>query len=202
MDLQDGCLQIFDVDHGQCALLTMPIPGGVQRVLIDCGHSVDFEGAPWYPGGHLESMGVSYVDMLVCTNYDEDHASGFADLARRGITVGCILGNPTVAPETIVHLKTEDGMGNGIKLAIMIAIGFLLIEVGLTGRLGSILGAALVPDYMEQQGPQGSTTGGPPSSSGSGGCDCPPSYYQVGDACVGILVPGLFPVIKGGYPCL
>ncbi|MBF4014829.1 hypothetical protein ISI02_24600 [Burkholderia pseudomallei] len=115
MDLQDGCLQIFDVDHGQCALLTMPIPGGVQRVLIDCGHSVDFDGAPWYPGGHLESMGVNYVDMLVCTNYDEDHASGFADLTRRGITVGCILGNPTVAPETIAHLKTEDGMGNGIK---------------------------------------------------------------------------------------
>ena len=113
--LHDGALQIFDVDHGQCALLTKPTPGGVQRVLIDCGHAVSFRGAPWYPGEHLQSIGVTYVDLLVCTNYDEDHMSGYPDLVSRGISVGCILGNPTVAPETIVHLKTEDGMGKGIE---------------------------------------------------------------------------------------
>jgi len=111
----DGLLQIFNVDHGQCALLTMPRPGGISRVLIDCGHSVDFNGTPWYPGAHLASMGVTYIDMLICTNYDEDHMSGYPDLIKRGITVGCILGNPTVSPETIVNLKTEDGMGAGIE---------------------------------------------------------------------------------------
>lgn len=114
-ELRDGCLQIFDVDHGQCALLTVPSPGGVQRVLIDCGHAVDFRGGPWYPGEHLQSLGVKYIDMLVCTNYDEDHMSGFPDLESRGITIGCIFGNPTVSPETIIHLKTEDGMGKGIE---------------------------------------------------------------------------------------
>jgi beta-lactamase superfamily II metal-dependent hydrolase len=60
--------------------------------------------------------------MLVCTNYDEDHVSGFPDLDRRGITVGCILGNPTVTAETIMSLKTEDGMGPGIQ-AIATALG-------------------------------------------------------------------------------
>lgn len=59
-------------------------------------------------------MGVTYVDLLVCTNYDEDPASGFPDLEARGISVGCILGNPSVPPETIARLKSEDGMGRGI----------------------------------------------------------------------------------------
>lgn len=114
--LLDGGLQIFDVDHGQCALLTMPGYGReTYRVLIDCGHSVNFQGGPWYPGEHLQGLGVTYIDMLVCTNYDEDHMSGFPDLLSRGIGIGCILGNPTVAPETIVKLKTEDGMGKGIE---------------------------------------------------------------------------------------
>ena len=65
--------------------------------------------------GHLRNLGVTYIDMLICTNYDEDHASGFPDLDRRNITVGCILGNPTVSAETIVNLKTEDGMGDGTR---------------------------------------------------------------------------------------
>lgn len=111
----DAFLQIFNVDHGQCGLLSVFHYSGVRRVLIDCGHSVDFQGGPWYPGRHLRNLGVDYIDLLVCTNYDEDHASGFPDLERQGITVGCILGNPTVAPETIVHLKTANGMGDGIR---------------------------------------------------------------------------------------
>ena len=111
----DGLLQIFDVDHGQCALLTMPNGVGFYRVLIDCGHSINFHGRPWYPGAHLASLGVRYIDMLICTNYDEDHMSGYPDLVKRGITVGCILGNPTVSAETIAHLKTDDGMGVGIE---------------------------------------------------------------------------------------
>lgn len=118
VDLQDGVLQIFDVDHGACALLTMPTgqPGVHRRILIDCGHSADFQGAPWYPGGQLRSRGVSFIDLLICTNYDEDHASGAPSLKAEGIGVGCILGNPTVPPEVIVHLKSEDGMGKGIEL--------------------------------------------------------------------------------------
>lgn len=116
IDIRDGLLQIVDVDHGACALLTMPSPGGAKRVLIDCGHAVDMNGNPWYPGEHLHRLGVKFVDVLICTNYDEDHASGAPSLVENGISVGCILGNPTVPPEVIRHLKSEDGMGRGIRV--------------------------------------------------------------------------------------
>jgi beta-lactamase superfamily II metal-dependent hydrolase len=125
--LNDGSLQIFDVDHGQCALLSIPSFGKVYYVLIDCGHATNFKGGgPWYPGAHLQHLGINYIDLLVCTNYDEDHMSGYPDLERRGISIGCILGNPTVSPEAIVKLKTEDGkpnMGPGIEaIAITLAV--------------------------------------------------------------------------------
>lgn len=116
IDLRDGLLQIFDVDHGACALLSMPTPAGTKRVLIDCGHATDYKGKPWYPGEHLKGCGVGFIDLLICTNYDEDHASGIESLVDNGIAVGCILGNPTVPAEVIEHLKSEDGMGPGIRI--------------------------------------------------------------------------------------
>lgn len=118
MGLRDGVLQIFNVDHGACALLTMSIgqSGVSKRVLIDCGHSTDYKGKPWYPGVYLRSMGITFIDLLICTNYDEDHASGVPNLVSQGIDVGCILGNPTVPPEVIEYLKTRDGIGNGIRV--------------------------------------------------------------------------------------
>lgn len=116
IDIRDGLLQVFDVDHGACALLTMPTPHGAKRILIDCGHSTDIGGKLWLPGEHLRKQGVSHVDALICTNFDEDHASGAPSMVQNKVSVGCILGNPTVPPEVIEHLKTEDGMGNGIRV--------------------------------------------------------------------------------------
>lgn len=111
----DGLLQVFDVDHGACALLTIPTPQGYRCIMIDSGHATDCHGRPWYPGEHLSRTGLKHLDLLVCTNYDEDHASGFPSLVEHGITIGCILGNPTVPPNVIVELKTLDGMGAGIR---------------------------------------------------------------------------------------
>lgn len=96
----------------------MPFHGGFKRVLIDCGHAADYRGYPWYPGEHLKNLGVGFVDLLICTNYDEDHASGIPSLIENGVNVGCILGNPTVPPEAIENLKSEDGMGNGIAVIV------------------------------------------------------------------------------------
>lgn len=116
-DVMEGTLIVFNVDHGACALLTIfadqsSVP---RRILIDCGHSSDYNGRPWYPGQWLKGHEILFVDLLICTNYDEDHASGVPSLIEHGVSVGCILGNPTVPPEVIEHLKTEDGMGNGIR---------------------------------------------------------------------------------------
>lgn len=113
--IQDGLLQIFNVEHGACALLTSPGPAGFQRLLVDCGHNVTTR---WYPGNHLRSLGVTLLEQLVVTNYDEDHVSGFPNLLQQGIYVDWILRNPTVAPQTIRKLKTADGMGNGIETLI------------------------------------------------------------------------------------
>lgn len=114
--IHDGILQVFDVEHGACALLTVPAPdGGWKRMLIDCGHNATTK---WYPGEHLRSLGVKYLDELVITNYDEDHVSGYPNLLQQGIYVDWILVNPTVAPQSIRQLKSETGMGPGIDALV------------------------------------------------------------------------------------
>ena len=110
----DAKLELFDVNHGGCALLTMPSPTGVRRILIDCGHYSTKDTVKWSPGRHLQSIGVSRLDVLFMTNYDEDHASGYVDLLEHKIAMDCIFGNPTVPTDAILHLTTADGMGRGL----------------------------------------------------------------------------------------
>jgi len=95
-------LQIFDVEHGNCALLTCT---NSMRMLIDCGHNTSMG---WYPGNHLRGLNVSYLDMLVVTNYDQDHLSGFPNLADC-VSIGNIVRNTSVAPNAIRGLKSDDG---------------------------------------------------------------------------------------------
>ncbi|MFZ5538554.1 MAG: hypothetical protein ACOY5V_02290 [Pseudomonadota bacterium] len=61
-------LQIFDVEHGGCALLTCR---NGMRMMIDCGHNATLG---WYPGNHLGRPGVQHLEMLVVTNYDQDRS--------------------------------------------------------------------------------------------------------------------------------
>lgn len=108
-----GLLQIFDVEHGACALFTSENSGnGHKRLLIDCGHNASTQ---WYPGLHLQQLQVNTLDELAITNYDEDHVSGYPDLLQRGIHVDWMIRNMSVAPHVIHHLKNEDGMGKGIE---------------------------------------------------------------------------------------
>ncbi|WP_265946228.1 ComEC/Rec2 family competence protein [Dechloromonas sp. A34] len=118
IDIDKGLLQFFNVDHGACSLLTLPTPEGNKYVLIDCGHSSNYKGTPWYPAEYLLQNGIAHIDLLIVTNFDEDHVSGAPNMVEKGVTVGCILGNPTVPPEAIEHLKSEDGMGNGIRVIV------------------------------------------------------------------------------------
>ena len=120
LELKDGVLQIIDVEHGQCALLTMPGSGniGCDRMLIDCGHNAT---TGWTPTNHLQSMGVTFLEQLVVTNYDEDHVSNFKQLAESGIEIGTLLRNSSVAPDYITHLKSETGMGSGIAALVDVA---------------------------------------------------------------------------------
>jgi beta-lactamase superfamily II metal-dependent hydrolase len=118
INIGDGILQFFNVDHGACSLLTLPSPEGNRYVLIDCGHNTNYRGVPWHPGSQLLSNGIKHVDLLIVTNFDEDHVSGAPNMIEKGISIGCILGNPTVPPEAIEYLKSDDGMGNGIRIIV------------------------------------------------------------------------------------
>jgi beta-lactamase superfamily II metal-dependent hydrolase len=114
--IHDALLQIFDVEHGACGLLTAPlVGGGFGRLMVDCGHNGSM---PWYPGDHLKGLGISYIDLLAITNYDEDHVSGYPNMLARGINIGWMIRNKSVSPQTIKLLKTEDGMGKGIDALV------------------------------------------------------------------------------------
>lgn len=101
-------LQIFDVEHGACALLTAD---NGTRLMIDCGHNAS---TGWKPGTYLRQRGITHLDMLAVTNYDEDHVSGANNLFDQ-IDVGWLWRNVSVSAEQIKSLKSEDGMGLGIE---------------------------------------------------------------------------------------
>lgn len=61
----------------------------------------------------LRNRGVTHLDLLYITNYDEDHVSGLPNLLS-SVNVSWIWRNGTVSPQQIQRLKSEDGMGPGI----------------------------------------------------------------------------------------
>lgn len=107
-------LTIFDVEHGACALLECD---DRTRLMIDCGHN---SSTGWHPGRHLRRQGITHLDLLAITNYDEDHASGLPDLLSQ-VSVGRLWRNRSVTPATLKQLKSEDGMGPGIDRLVDMA---------------------------------------------------------------------------------
>lgn len=108
-------LEIFDVQHGQCALLT---GDNGEHMLIDCGHN---SATGWRPSTHLTQRGVSTLDWLVVTNYDEDHVSDLPNL-RKNLNVRMLSRNRSVSAPDLYQLKSVHGCGNGIdSLAQMIS---------------------------------------------------------------------------------
>jgi beta-lactamase superfamily II metal-dependent hydrolase len=59
-------------------------------------------------------MGVRSLEMLAITNYDEDHVSGLPNLLSR-VVVNSYLRNPTVSGPQLLQLKSETGVGPGIR---------------------------------------------------------------------------------------
>jgi beta-lactamase superfamily II metal-dependent hydrolase len=105
-------LEVFDVEHGACALITT---SNGKRVMIDCGHNA---ATNWRPGSALVAAGIHWLDRLYVTNFDEDHVSGYPNLLDN-VRIGALYRNPSVAPSIIRQLKTEDGMGVGIERLVL-----------------------------------------------------------------------------------
>ena len=100
-------IQIFDVEHGGCALLTADTGS---RILIDCGHNGT---TGWRPSTYLRQLGVRHLENLIITNYDEDHASDLANLVKV-VSIGVLWSNPSVTAVELRKLKKVGGIGQGI----------------------------------------------------------------------------------------
>lgn len=69
------------------------------------------------PSTYLPNIGVTYLDELVITNYDEDHVSDLPNLVQR-VGIGILHRNPTVSGPQLLDLKSEMGAGPGIMSLI------------------------------------------------------------------------------------
>jgi beta-lactamase superfamily II metal-dependent hydrolase len=119
--------EIFDVEHGACALITT---SNGKRVMINCGHNAT---TGWKPGNALRRHNITYLDGLCVTNYDEDHVSGYPNLAE-SVFIGTLFRNPSVPPSAIRQLKSENGMGVGIERLIWSIHRWATREPGLWGH--------------------------------------------------------------------
>ena len=100
-------IEIFDVEHGGCALVTADTGA---RILIDAGHNAM---SGWRPSTHLRNLGVSNLENLIITNYDEDHASDLANVLKI-VSINILSSNPTVSGGDLRNLKRKGGIGSGI----------------------------------------------------------------------------------------
>ena len=103
-------VEIFDVEHGGCALVTAD--SGAQ-MLIDGGHN---SATGWRPSTALPARGVNEVELFVITNMDEDHVSDLPNL-RKTVTLHSLRTNRSITPEALRSMKAEGGMGPGITSA-------------------------------------------------------------------------------------
>jgi beta-lactamase superfamily II metal-dependent hydrolase len=99
-------VEIFDVGHGQCAVITAP---NGRRMMIDCGDRWGDETF-WTPSLHYYGQ---TIDILALTNLDEDHLSDFKAMIEN-CTLPWILTNSTIGAREFALLK-QDGMGSGAK---------------------------------------------------------------------------------------
>jgi beta-lactamase superfamily II metal-dependent hydrolase len=100
-------IQIFDVEHGGCALVRTD---NGKHILIDAGHNSTTQ---WRPSVHLPALGIHALERLIITNMDEDHASDLKNLQSK-VFIGSLYKNPTVTADIIRYLKGQDGIGAGI----------------------------------------------------------------------------------------
>lgn len=108
-------VQIFDVEHGGCALVTADTGA---RILIDCGHN---STTGWRPSTYLNNLGMTHLEKLIITNYDEDHASDLENVLRV-VSVGTLVTNPSVTGDHLRYLKGTGEIRGGINRVSVIEV--------------------------------------------------------------------------------
>jgi len=92
-------VEIFNVEHGFCALVT---GRSGEQILVDCGHN---SATGWRPSEHPLKRP---LDLLVITNYDQDHLSDFCGVWSK-IGFRWLSANFSIAAPTLATLKREQG---------------------------------------------------------------------------------------------
>ena len=108
-------LTIFDVEHGSCALLTA---NNGATMMVDCGKN---SSSGWSPTVELTNRNITTLDRLAITNFDEDHANGLPELRASHVRIRSLLRAKNIEPDEIEGMKSEDGMGAGIKELVKMA---------------------------------------------------------------------------------
>lgn len=100
-------LTIFNVGHGSCAfLLGDPHRADAANVaLLDCGHD---DQTGFRPSHSLPRMGVTAVEHLVVSHYDQDHLSDLPNL-RETLPIHSIWRNGSLTADQIQQLKLRSG---------------------------------------------------------------------------------------------
>lgn len=98
-------LDIFDVGHGACSVITCP---DGKRLMIDCGSKKD--PPYWWPS--IQFYGEAFTG-LILTNLDEDHVDDFEGTLKN-LRVATVCINNTIDAGRLKLMK-PDAMGRGVK---------------------------------------------------------------------------------------
>jgi len=99
-------IEIHDVDHGACVMITAP---NGQRLMLDCGCS---GSRSWWPS--LAYLG-QRIDTLMVMNLDEDHVEDLSGIWTN-CEIGAVFSNPSVDAQALASMK-QQGMRSGVKTA-------------------------------------------------------------------------------------
>ena len=88
-------IDIFDVGHGNCALVSCP---NGARIMVDCGYLSD---PGWFPSVTFAGQ---FIDLLVFSNLDEDHVDDLPYIWR-DVPLGSIFSNPSVTAPALAAMK-------------------------------------------------------------------------------------------------
>ena len=103
-------LDFCDVGHGSCASIRCP---NGRLIVVDTGHN---SSPPWRPSVNLAANNDS-VELLVLTNFDEDHLSDFAGVDAVG-SPNFYRTNWSITPEFLEIMKGgRSMMGPGTRAA-------------------------------------------------------------------------------------
>ncbi len=100
-------IEIFNVEAGQCAMVHCP---NRNTVMIDAGHNTK---SNWRPSDHLKNRA---IELLIISNYDEDHVSDLSELTLRRDKVKFVQLNDSVNAARLKSLKDKTGgMRKGVN---------------------------------------------------------------------------------------